>query len=106
MIKFFEQLPVLVCGGYAHIGDTVIKYNANGCMASNWEFRWIGQIEKFERNVKVYGSGRLHTRINVKIMRRADLAHDFRDQDLGLESFLAEDTNYQLISPHLVMAGV
>jgi hypothetical protein len=75
-------------------GATVISFDAEGCMASDHVFKWVGTIESFE-------SAERYTYAIVKVAKRAGVAHDVRDKGLGHAKVLVEAGDFQYIGPGL-----
>ncbi len=76
---------------------TVVKFNCEGCMASDHQFQWIGRIYDFERNVQIYGSRQLLTYGLVQIDKHNDRHGDIRDGFCGHERVILEDSSLQMI---------
>lgn len=71
-------------------GDIVIRFDCNGCMASDHQFRWIGKVVTFEPSRY---SGQMAV---VQIFKR-DTWGDIRDRDEGVERVAIEDKSLQIV---------
>jgi hypothetical protein len=81
----------------AKVGDTVIKVQCNGCMASDHVFEWAGEITGFEAGTS-HMSG--YNFAVVKVLKKGALDH--RDVDLGIERVVVEDGSFQRLGTNLL----
>lgn len=75
-------------------GATVICFKANGCMAEDHVFQWVGTVTGFRENALTSESA------VVKVLKR-DGAGDVRDGDLGFEHPVVADGSLQQIDKAL-----
>ncbi len=80
---------------------TVIKFECNGCMASDHRFEWVGVVYDFEHGML---SGEPLGRWTAALIQVAKSEHrhgDIRDGFVGHERVIIEDSSLQFISPGL-----
>lgn len=75
-------------------GATVVCFRAEGCMASDHRFAWVGTVTGFRAN-------RLTTESAVVKVHKRDGCQDSRDLDLGEEYPVVADGSLQQIGPAL-----
>lgn len=80
----------------AHTGDIVIKFQCDGCMASDHQFQWVGEIIRFADGNGTMAGYHFAT---VKIIKRGN--QDIRDQDLGTERVVLDEGSFQRLSANL-----
>ncbi len=92
---FSNLVPVRVLEG-ARVGDTVLKFQCDGCMAHEHNFKWVGQINRFEPGQGFMG------RYNFAVVTIIKQGHeDSRDHDLGEDRLVVEDGSFQRLGPRL-----
>jgi hypothetical protein len=82
------------------IGATFVYFDCRGCMASDHRFEWVGVGDHFALAESSPGQERWRQRIVIRVVKRKDTG-DFRDQDLGFESYFPGDGTIQLLAPGL-----
>jgi len=111
--RFFGRLPVnpyaynlFGRNPLAEIGDVVIYVSCDGCMASEHNIKWIGEVCEVSAPEPVYGSPRHVTKALCMVLKRGHRDHrdaSMQDKDFRMETFVREDTCAQRLGTNLIV---
>lgn len=73
-------------GPLIKVNDSVIAFDARGCMADEHIFLWMGEVHSFG----VQERGERLNMLACRVVKRGNL--DYRDRDLGFERICLDDT--------------
>lgn len=82
------------------LGDSIVAFEANGCMAGSHDFRFMGSAHRFEYR-KVYNGNPEHTEMGVivHVLKQGNLDH--RDKAFPTQWISLQDRSLQYIGSSL-----